>query len=108
MMHVVCPSLSAAPQSVQETVEAVRSGAVSAQEVVRSVLQKIEKTDDAIGAFLSVSGDAAMARARQLDEALARGDKSVKDLPLLGLPVGIKDNLCTAGTVALVICTMCR
>jgi aspartyl-tRNA(Asn)/glutamyl-tRNA(Gln) amidotransferase subunit A len=77
-----------------EVRDAVAGGRASAEDVCRSCLDRIERDDAALGAFLSVDRDAALARARALD---ARG-RTANPPPLLGVPVAIKDNICTAGT----------
>ena len=65
---------------------------ISAVEVCRSALDTIGRLDESIGAFLTLIGDAALERAAALD---AKPDTS--QLPLLGVPVGLKDNICTRG-----------
>ena len=72
----------------------VRSGEVSAVEVVDAHLARADALDDGIRAFLWRSGDAARAEAAAVDAARSRGD----DLgPLAGVPVAVKDLLCTRG-----------
>lgn len=67
-------------------------------DTVKETLARINQEDAGkIGAFLALSGDKALAQAQALDAKLAAKDKTTQALPLLGLPVGIKDNLCTAG-----------
>jgi len=57
-------------------------------------LQRIETLDDRIHAFLHVDREGAVEAAREWDARYARGD----DLPpLAGLPVAVKDIICTAG-----------
>jgi aspartyl-tRNA(Asn)/glutamyl-tRNA(Gln) amidotransferase subunit A len=68
--------------------DAVRSKKVSAVELTRSVLLRIEKLDPQILAYNSVSADVAMAQAKAVDEGKRTG-------PLAGVPVALKDNLCT-------------
>ena len=73
--------------------EAVAAGRVSAVEVCRAALDRIERTDGGIHAFHTVAGEEAMARAAELDGR--RSDLS--SLPLLGVPIALKDNICTRG-----------
>jgi len=70
---------------------AVASGRLSAVDVVRAAFDRIHAFDPVIGAFRSLDEEGALARAAELD---ARRDDLVH-LPLLGVPVAIKDNICT-------------
>src|SRR5688572_2349422 len=61
---------------------------------VKKVIQAIttaETGPDRLNAFISFQYDAAMAAAADVDDAIARGD----GLPLRGLPIAVKDNICT-------------
>jgi len=69
----------------------VASGRTSAVDVCRSALDRIRDRDAAINAFRFVDGEGALARAAELDQ---RRDE-LSHLPLLGVPVAIKDNICT-------------
>ncbi len=79
---------------------AVRSRAVSATELTRACLDRIAARDPAIGAFLHVEAEAAMAAAERADAAVREGAPLG---PLHGVPVARKDlfdragQLCTAG-----------
>jgi aspartyl-tRNA(Asn)/glutamyl-tRNA(Gln) amidotransferase subunit A len=73
---------------------AVRAREVSALEIVECVVARVEEREPAVGAFLSKTYDAARAAARSVDARVAKGEA----LPLAGVPVGIKDNLCVDGT----------
>ena len=64
---------------------------VTAAEVCRWHLDRIERVDPTLGAFLAVAADRAMARAALLDRNTHRPEA----LPLLGVPVAVKDNICT-------------
>ena len=65
---------------------------VSAVEVTSAHLDRIAAVDDKVHAFLHVDGDAALAAARAVDDARARGDELG---PLAGVPVAVKDVLTT-------------
>jgi aspartyl-tRNA(Asn)/glutamyl-tRNA(Gln) amidotransferase subunit A len=77
---------------VRDSVESVRRGDLSATELVGSALDKIREGDGSVRAFISVQADRALERARAID-ALAPALK--RDLPLCGIPVAVKDNICT-------------
>jgi Asp-tRNA(Asn)/Glu-tRNA(Gln) amidotransferase A subunit family amidase len=76
----------------RETLEglaaAVRTGTVGAQELTQHALDRIEALDDEVNAFVAVDPEAALARARAVDEQVARGDPVG---PLCGIPIGVKD-----------------
>ncbi|MCH7702960.1 MAG: Asp-tRNA(Asn)/Glu-tRNA(Gln) amidotransferase subunit GatA [Planctomycetes bacterium] len=78
--------------SASQLVESVQGKKRSAREVVQESLEAIERADAAVGAFLSVDADGALARASEVDESIARGENPGR---LAGLPVALKDNLCT-------------
>jgi amidase len=63
----------------------VRSGEVSTRELVEASLRAVERLDPAVGAFVSLCGDRALAEA----DAVAAGDPR----PLCGVPIGVKDFL---------------
>ena len=67
---------------------------VSAVEVTQAHLDRIEATDETVQAFLTVMGDAALDKARDVDARLDGG----QDVgPLAGIPVALKDILTTRG-----------
>jgi aspartyl-tRNA(Asn)/glutamyl-tRNA(Gln) amidotransferase subunit A len=73
---------------------AVRSGARSAVDVVEEHLTAIDAGDDRVHAFNLVMADQARSRAADVDRTVADGDDPG---PLAGVPVALKDNLCTRG-----------
>jgi len=79
--------------SARAIADAVRSGEASAVEVCQAALARIAVANPALNAFHTVSNDRALAQAAALD---ARRDEWAR-LPLLGVPVALKDNLCTRG-----------
>ncbi len=66
---------------------------VSARELTEAVLERIEAVDGRVRAYLAVTGEAALQQAAEADERLARGEGG----PLTGVPVAVKDNMCTRG-----------
>jgi aspartyl-tRNA(Asn)/glutamyl-tRNA(Gln) amidotransferase subunit A len=72
----------------------VRSGARSAREVLDEHLEAITRREPDIHAFNAVLADEARAAADAVDAAVARGDDPG---PLAGVPLALKDNMCTRG-----------
>jgi aspartyl-tRNA(Asn)/glutamyl-tRNA(Gln) amidotransferase subunit A len=70
----------------------ILSKKVTATQVAERFLSRIEAIDPKVRAFISVNRPAALAQAKKVDEKLARGGKPGL---LAGLPVAIKDNMCT-------------
>ena len=77
-----------------ELAAAVRGGTRSAREVVDEHLATIAARDGELNACNLVTDDAARAAADVVDAAVARGDDPG---PLAGVPIALKDNLCTRG-----------
>jgi aspartyl-tRNA(Asn)/glutamyl-tRNA(Gln) amidotransferase subunit A len=73
---------------------AVRSGGRSARDVIDEALAAVAANDDRIHAFLDVMEGEARAQADRVDAAVAAGRDPG---PLAGVPVALKDNLCTRG-----------
>ena len=72
----------------------VRSGERSAREIVDQHLTAIDGREDEVHAFNLVLADAARAGADEVDRRVAAGEDPG---PLTGVPVALKDNLCTRG-----------
>ena len=77
-----------------ELAAAVRAGVRSAREVVDEHLATIEAREGELHACNLVTDDAARAAADAVDAAVARGEDPG---PLAGVPIALKDNLCTRG-----------
>lgn len=73
---------------------AIRRGEVSPLQATQDCLREIEGRDEELNSFLTVTGDEAMAEARERTEELAQGRWRG---PLHGVPIGLKDLLCTRG-----------
>ncbi|MEZ4298767.1 MAG: Asp-tRNA(Asn)/Glu-tRNA(Gln) amidotransferase subunit GatA [Polyangiaceae bacterium] len=78
-------------EPVWRIAERVRAGDVSAVEVMRASLDRIERGRE-LGAFLTVQAERAVDAARAIDERRARGEALGA---LAGVPIGLKDPICT-------------
>ncbi|KAF0185632.1 MAG: aspartyl-tRNA(Asn)/glutamyl-tRNA (Gln) amidotransferase subunit A [Nitrospirae bacterium] len=66
---------------------------VSAQDVLNDIMGRIDAVEDRVGAYVTVTRDAARAMAERADSALAARRAGL----LTGIPLAIKDNICTMG-----------
>ena len=80
--------------SAAATASSVRTGERRAREVVEEALALVESGDGALHAFNNVLIEEALAAADEVDRQVAAG---VDPGPLAGVPVALKDNLCTRG-----------
>jgi aspartyl-tRNA(Asn)/glutamyl-tRNA(Gln) amidotransferase subunit A len=80
--------------TVKNAAELLRLKAVSPVELTRTFLERIEKYNSSINAFITVNGEQAMADARAMEAEQQRGQWRG---PLHGIPIALKDNIDTAG-----------
>jgi aspartyl-tRNA(Asn)/glutamyl-tRNA(Gln) amidotransferase subunit A len=82
-------------RSIPDIARLVSQGEVSAVEVTRLALDRIERRNGLLGAFLTVQAERALDEARAVDARRTRGERLGA---LAGVPIGIKDALCTRDT----------
>jgi aspartyl-tRNA(Asn)/glutamyl-tRNA(Gln) amidotransferase subunit A len=81
-------------QSAFEISTQVAAGKVSAIDVTRAYLERAEALNPKLACFLTIDHEGALAAAAQVDHARAAGEALG---PLAGVPIALKDNLCTRG-----------
>jgi aspartyl-tRNA(Asn)/glutamyl-tRNA(Gln) amidotransferase subunit A len=86
--------MSALPETARAIRDAVAGGDVSAVEIARAHLDRIAAANPALNAFNTISAEHALAAAAAVDARRAAGQPLG---PLAGVPVALKDNLCTTG-----------
>ncbi len=67
---------------------------LSAEEITRAVFQRIDALEEKIRAYITLTRQIAENIAREVDSAIAAGEKIP---PLAGIPIALKDNICTEG-----------
>ncbi len=79
--------------SATEMAAQLRARSISAVELTQHLLDRIDRVDADVKAFLSVDPDRALAQAAEAQTRLDAGDAP----PLCGVPIALKDNISTAG-----------
>ena len=77
--------------TISEAHQLLKEKKISSRELTRAVLDRIEAVDNQIDAYITISAELAMQQAEHADEVLSKGNC----LPLSGIPLGIKDLICT-------------
>ncbi len=80
--------------SATQLLQQLAAAEITAVEVTQAYLDQITRHDATVRSFLSVPADEALAQAAAVDARRGRGERLG---PLAGLPVAVKDNLCTTG-----------
>lgn len=73
--------------TIKRTIDNLKKKEFSSVELVKQCLEKIKQEDKGINAFITVDEKGALEQAKKADELISQGS----DLPLLGVPVAIKD-----------------
>ena len=82
--------------SLYELQEQFTAGEVTAAEIVRAYGLRIGQVESKVKAYITQTKDAAVKQAGALDASLKGWRKT---LPLMGMPLAIKDNICTEGVL---------
>lgn len=82
--------------TLHELQDRFTKGDVTAQDIVRAYHLRINQVEPRIKAYVTLAKDLALAQAEALDDRLKGWRKTV---PLMGMPIAIKDNICTEGVL---------
>jgi aspartyl-tRNA(Asn)/glutamyl-tRNA(Gln) amidotransferase subunit A len=82
------------PRTISEASELIRARKLSPVELARECLDSIERLNPGLNAFITVTGESALAEAQSAEAEIASGHWRG---PLHGIPVGLKDLIDTAG-----------
>lgn len=80
--------------TIDEAGRLLREGKLSSVELTRAHLERIRAVDDKVKAFTLVTDDLALKQAEEADQRLRSGEAVT---PLTGIPLAIKDVICTQG-----------
>jgi aspartyl-tRNA(Asn)/glutamyl-tRNA(Gln) amidotransferase subunit A len=83
--------------TAEQIVKGVKNRDFSAEEYISQILERIEKIDGQINAFVTVDDAGALKKARSIDKKIRDGEDKKNIGSLAGVAVGIKDNICTSG-----------
>ena len=73
--------------------EGLRKKQFSALELTQAVYQRIDAVEDKVKAYVHLTRESALDQAKEADKKIAAGE----DAPLLGIPLALKDLICTKG-----------
>lgn len=79
--------------TITKAKEALKNKEFSSVELTKTYLERIKTLEPKLNAFVTVTEEEALKNAKEADEKLAKGE----DLPLLGIPISVKDNFSTNG-----------
>jgi len=79
--------------TISEAQEAISKGETTPIELTNAIFQRIEAIEEKIKAYVTLTKDSALNQARQAEIKLKEGNKK----EFLGIPLAIKDNICTEG-----------
>ena len=79
--------------TIHEAHALLKKKEINSRELTESVLDRIGAVEDRVGAYITVMKDQALAHADMADEHIKNGDC----MPLTGIPIAIKDIICTKG-----------
>lgn len=79
-------------RSASDLADMLNKGDISSREITESVFKRIDEDKDSINAFITLDREGAL---KQADIADKRFSKKGKTSPLNGIPIAVKDNICT-------------
>lgn len=80
--------------TVRELQEKLASKELTACQITEAYVNRIKEKESDIGAFVTVLGEQAVEKAKEVEQKIEKGELTSK---FAGIPIGIKDNICTKG-----------
>ena len=89
--------------TVHELKEKLDKKELTSQEITKAYIDRINEKEKDVDAFITLTTEEAMKQAKEIDEKRAKGEKVSS---YAGIPIGIKDNMCTKGVKTTCACKM--
>jgi aspartyl-tRNA(Asn)/glutamyl-tRNA(Gln) amidotransferase subunit A len=70
------------------------AGQTSSLEITQAIFDRIAKTEDKVKAYVTLAKETALAQAAAADQRIKNNERAT---PLTGIPIAVKDNMCTKG-----------
>ena len=80
--------------TVHELQEKLASGELTVSEITKAYIDRINQKEGQVEAFVTTRNEEAIAEAKEIEEKRVAGELRTS---LAGIPIGIKDNMCTKG-----------
>ncbi|QUH27451.1 Asp-tRNA(Asn)/Glu-tRNA(Gln) amidotransferase subunit GatA [Vallitalea guaymasensis] len=80
--------------TAHELKDKLESKEISSVDITKSYIDRIDKVESSVNAYITLTTTQALARAEEIDDKRAKGETLGS---LAGIPIGIKDNMCTKG-----------
>ena len=80
--------------TIHEAKKMLDSGELTSYDLTKAYIDRIKEVDNLVKAYVTVCEEEALNKAKQIDEKRKNGEKLGS---LAGIPIGIKDNICTKG-----------
>jgi len=86
--------------TLKESLEGLKKREFTSLDLTKSCIERIEKVEEKVKAFVTLTFDSAVESAKKADEIISeRGEAAFDEFPLLGIPYALKDNFSTKGVL---------